>query len=113
MATSFDYKDLTHISNLLLPLRNESSHSKGHRSQNVYLLRNVFSCCHLQLNGFVDDLHIIAMSLLLQLIIQNTYDFRSIKDNGIMNKCLIIYFPTSNQYKLSFFYKLHISKPKQ
>ena len=59
VATSFDYKDLTHISNLLLPLRNDSSHSKGHRSQNVYLLRNVFSCCHLLLNGFVDDLHII------------------------------------------------------
>lgn len=61
-ATSFNCKEHTHISNLLLPLRNDSSHSIGRRSQNVYLLRNVFSCCHLLLNGFFDDLSIIQIA---------------------------------------------------
>ena len=92
MGTSFDYKDLTHISNLLLPLRNDSSHSKGHRSQMSIYCGTFFPVA---IFNWMDLLMIYIsskMSLLLQLTIQDIYDFRSIYDNWIMNKYIIIYF---------------------
>ena len=63
VATSFNCEEYTHISNLLLPLRNDSSHSKGSQVTKCIFIAEHFFLLPSSLNKIVDDLPIFQTQL--------------------------------------------------